>query len=198
MMTFAHQGKLIRPRLAGWIIALFMFQYAAITRGQEPQTGEAATEPPVTVAGASRYNIPWGSGGINFSAGLQAQYVDNVYLTHTDKRDDFILVPECDAAAFFPVGLSNTVVLDLGLAYYEYLKNTGLNTGTPVINPNSELAFNIRSGDFTFRLSESFSYQETPGLPRPAASFITSTIRPLFAATEPRRNDGDLGPDTTW
>lgn len=120
-----------------------------------PQTETAPESPP-------RYNIPWGSGGLNFSAGLRGVYVDNVYLTQTGARDDFILVPECDLAAFFPIGQSNTVVLDLGLAYYQYLENTSLNTGTPLINPNSELAFNLHSGDFTFRFSEKFSYQESP------------------------------------
>jgi hypothetical protein len=72
------------------------------------------------------------------------------------------LVPECNLAAFYPIGLSNTVVLDLGIAYYQYFKNTELNSGTPLINPNSELAFNVRAGDFTIRPSERFSYQESP------------------------------------
>lgn len=109
-----------------------------------------------------RYNIPWGNGGINFSLGLQGQYVDNVFLTHRNPSDDFILVPECNIAAFVPIGRSNTIVLDLGIAYYYYVQNTRLNTGTPLINPNSELAFNLRTGDFLFRFSESFSYQESP------------------------------------
>jgi hypothetical protein len=30
----------------------------------------------------ARYNIPWGSGDFNFSAGLRGVYVDNVFLTH--------------------------------------------------------------------------------------------------------------------
>lgn len=109
-----------------------------------------------------RYNIPWGSGGINFSLGLQGQYVDNVYLTHTSPSDDFIIVPECNIAAFIPAGRSNNIVLDLGIAYYYYIQNTELNTGTPLINPNSELAFNLQTGDFHFKFSESFSYQESP------------------------------------
>jgi hypothetical protein len=169
-----------------------MLQYVAISRGQESQTGEAATEPPANVAGLSRYNIPWGSGGINFSAGLRGVYVDNVYLTHSGARDDFILVPECDIAAFFPVGQSNTVVLDLGLAYYEYLKNTALNTGTPTINPNSQLAFNIHSGDFTFRFSESFSYQVTPFYE------TGSEFYNLYNTAQFRRFQNRVGTTVTW
>ena len=40
------------------------------------------------------YSIPWGSGGFNLSVGLQALYVDNVFLSHTQEEDDFILAPE--------------------------------------------------------------------------------------------------------
>ena len=136
-----HHGKLILPRLAEWMIALLMIQYVFTSSandsytGDKWQTGEVAPEPPATLAKESRYSIPWGSGGMNLSAGISEVYVDNVFLTHTGARDDFILVPECDIAAFFPVGQSNTVALDIGLAYYQYLKNTALNTGTPLINP---------------------------------------------------------------
>lgn len=167
IMSAKHHGKLIRPGWAGRMLALLMFQFVAISRAQVAQIDEAtnappATETPATVALANHYDIPWGSGGFNFSAGLRGVYVDNVYLTQNGARDDFIVIPECDIAAFFPVGQSNAVALDLGLAYYQYLKNTALNTGTPLINPDSDLAFNIRSGDFTYRFSESFSFQESP------------------------------------
>jgi hypothetical protein len=158
-------SNLMRTRLISWAAVLLSgVQLEAICRAQtfEAQKNEVTAETEAAPESPPRYNIPWGSGGFNFSAGLRGVYVDNVFLTQTGARDDFILVPECDIAAFFPIGQSNTVVVDLGLAYYQYLKNTALNTGTPLINPNSELAFNIRSGDFTFRLSERFSYQESP------------------------------------
>jgi hypothetical protein len=99
---------------------------------------------------------------MNFSAGLRGVYIDNVFLTQTGARNDFVLVPECNLAGFFPVGRSNTVVLDVGIAYYQYFKNTSLNSGTPLINPNSEIAFNLQVDDFSFRFSEGFSCQESP------------------------------------
>ena len=129
---------------------------------QYPPPDQEETEPQAVVESPQRYNLPVGSGGVNFSAGLRGVYVDNVFLTHTGARDDFVLVPEANIAGFFPVGQSNTVALDLGIAYYQYFKNTSLNSGTPLINPNSELAFNLHVEDFTFRFSERFSYQESP------------------------------------
>ncbi len=132
------------------------------TQPQPSTPTQEEAEPPVVVETRPRYNVPWGRGGLNFNAGLRGVYVDNVYLTYTGARDDFILVPECDIAGFFPVGRTNTIVLDLGIAYYQYFNNKSLNTGTPVINPNSEIAFNLAVKDFRFRFSERFSYEESP------------------------------------
>ncbi|HVV70018.1 MAG TPA: hypothetical protein VHI52_00575, partial [Verrucomicrobiae bacterium] len=112
-----------------------------------PFTEEPDVESEPLTPRATRYNIPWGSGGVNLSAGLRGIYVDNVFLAHTGTHDDYVFVPECEIAAFFPIGRSNTVVLDLGISYDFYAKNTSLNASAPIISPNSEIALNIHSGD---------------------------------------------------
>ncbi len=144
---------------------LFIIQLAVTGSGQQAvpdaQLQAALEDPPVQSEGR-HYNIPWGSGGVNLSLGLRGTYVDNVFLSSTGKRDDFVLSPEADVAVFFPIGRSNSVVLDLGIAYYQYLDNTELNTGVPLINPKSQLGLNLRSGDVLFTFSEAFSYQESP------------------------------------
>lgn len=129
--------------------------------GQSP-LGVAAASAKVKAAAPERYTIALGSGGLNFDAGLKTEYVDNVYLTDSNIKDDFILVPECNLGGYFPVGQANVLSLDVGLAYYQYLKNTSLNTGIPLINPNTDLAFSLYSGDFSFKFSERFSYQQSP------------------------------------
>lgn len=156
----------LNSRATGYALICLCSLPAFCLRAQEqpPEsfTEEMTTESTPNAPPLKRYNIPWGSGGVNLSAGLRGVYVDNVFLTHTGTSDDFVIVPEVDVAAFFPIGQSNTVVIDVGIAYDYYTKNTSLNSSAPLINPNSELAFNIRSGDFTFRPSEKFSYQESP------------------------------------
>jgi hypothetical protein len=140
-------SNLMRTRLISWAAVLLSgVQMEAICRAQtfEAQKAEVAPETEAAPESPPRYNIPWGSGGFNFNAGLRGVYVDNVFLTQTGARDDFILMPELNVAAFFPVGLSNTVVLNLGVAYYLYFENPSLNN--PLINPDSVLAFNIRGG----------------------------------------------------
>lgn len=164
----ARSGSRPQTRLAfGGCLALIVSLSSSAVLSQErtvtppPPTPEEP-EPPVVVDTRQRYNLPLGRGGINFNAGLRGVYVDNVFLTYTGAREDFVLVPECNIAAFFPIGRTNTLALDLGIAYYEYLKNDSLNTGKPIINPNSELAFNVQVKDFQFRFSERFSYQQSP------------------------------------
>src|SRR5439155_14718795 len=55
----------------------------------------------------------------------------------------------------------NALRLSLGLSYEWYLKNRALNADAPLVNPGSELAFNVFAGDFHFQLRERFSYQES-------------------------------------
>ena len=129
--------------------------------GQSP-VGVAAAVAKLKAAAPARFAVPVGLGGFNFDLGLRAVYVSNVYLTYADPKEDFIIVPECNISAYFPVGQLNSLNLNVGLAYYQYLKNTSLNTGIPLVNPNTDFAFNLYSGDFGFRFSENFSYQESP------------------------------------
>jgi len=154
------------PVLWDWWLAMMLSFSSWMVRAQEapqqPPSQQLETVPQVVVEDRPRYNIPWGRGGLNLSAGLRGVYVDNVFLTDTGGRNDFILVPECNFAGFFPVGRTNTVALDLGIAFYHYFNNSSLNTATPIISPNSEIAFNLQVKDFRFRLSERFSYQESP------------------------------------
>jgi hypothetical protein len=162
------------------------------------QLGHSPLDEPAALAkinevAPSRFAIPVGSGGFNFNAGLKMEYVDNVYITHSNAKDDFILVPEADVAAFFPVGQLNSLALDVGLAYYEYLKNTTLNTGQPLVNPNTDLAFNLRSGDFRVRFSESFSYQQSPMYETGNQFYNVATNTPLF-----QRYLNRIGALVTW
>jgi hypothetical protein len=154
--------------LAGTCIAQDVETFPMVGHSAETyQLGHSPLDEPAALAkineaAPSHFAIPVGSGGFNFNAGLKTEYVDNVYLNQSNAKDDFILIPEADIAAFFPVGRINSVALDVGLAYYQYLKNTTLNTGVPLINPNTDLAFNLHTGDFGFKFGESFSYQQSP------------------------------------
>ena len=164
-ISFSARGRRGAAALSWWLAVMASLSSCEVPAQEAPQQSppdQEKVESQAVAESRQRYNLPWGRGGLNLSAGLRGVYVDNVFLTQTGARDDFILVPECDLAAFFPVGLSNTVTLDLGIAYYQYFNNSSLNSGTPIINPNSEIAFNLQVKDFWFRFSERFSYEESP------------------------------------
>ncbi len=183
--------RLTRNQLVTMVLLSSRLVWAQETVQYPPQD-EKVVEPEAIPESRQRYNLPLGSGGVNFNVGLRGIYVDNVFLTQTGARDDFVLVPECNIAGFLPVGRSNLVVLNLGIAYYQYFQNSSLNTGMPLINPNSELGFNVQAGDFRFRFSERFSYQESP-VYETGGEFFNVYNTGLFARYENR-----VGALATW
>src|SRR5438034_823181 len=58
-------------------------------------------------------------------------------------------------------GESAAQALKRSIETEEYLKNRALNSDAPLINPGSELAFNLFVGDVRIRLYDRFSYQES-------------------------------------
>jgi len=86
---------------------------------------------------------------------------DNVFLSGANRRDDFIINPEIKLAALLPVSELNILKLSLGLSYEYFVKNTSLNSGAPLVSPDSELVFHVFAGDFHIKLHEKFSYEQT-------------------------------------
>ncbi len=107
------------------------------------------------------FNVHYGKVGFRTEARLGASYTDNVFLSPNDAREDFIINPEVDLTAFVPLTEINALNLSLGLSYEWFAKNHDLNGDLPLINPGSELAFNIFAGDFRIKLHDKFSYQQT-------------------------------------
>jgi hypothetical protein len=122
--------------------------------------GESAAQALKRSIEAEEYNLRYGPVRLKTSASVGASYTDNVFYSHHPK-DDFLLNPEIRLAALWPISELNSLRLSLALAYEWYLKNKVLNGDAPLVNPGSELAFNLFVGDFRIRLHERFSYQES-------------------------------------
>jgi hypothetical protein len=140
------------------------------------------------------YDLQYGPVRVSVSGRLGVYYTDNVFYS-TQGAGDILIEPDVTLGALWQISQLNTLRLSLGLAYDQYLKNTVLNTGTPFINPGSELSFNLFVGDFRIRLHDQFSYEES--------LFFNS-----FAGNEPFYNfnnvgtfgrlDNKVGFDVTW
>jgi hypothetical protein len=92
---------------------------------------------------------------------VRVGYTDNAFYSQTNRLEDFVINPEVNLAALMQVSELNTLKLSLGVGYEYYAKNSALNPDAPLVNPDSELAFNLFAGDFHIRLHEKFSYQQT-------------------------------------
>src|SRR5439155_10397540 len=123
--------------------------------------GEEAAQALKRSISAEDYNLKYGPVRFQTEATLAAGYTDNVFYSEKNRRNDFLLNPEVDLNALWPITELNTLRLSLGIGYEWYLNNTVLNSDVPLINPDSELVFNLFVGDFRIKLHEKVSYQQS-------------------------------------
>ena len=122
---------------------------------------EAAAQALKRQIAAEEYNLKWGPVRFQTEAALGLGYTDNVFYSDRNRSEDLLVNPQIDLKASWPITELNTLKLALGLGYEWYLNNTELNSDRPLINPNTELAFNVFVGDFRIKLREKFSYEES-------------------------------------
>jgi len=137
--------------------------FAGDTGGGGPRdslAGEGAAQAFKRSIEAEEYNIRYGPVRLKTGASVALSYTDNVSYSHTPK-EDYLVNPEVTLAALWQITELNALRLSLGLAYEWYLKNHELNSDAPLVNPGSELAFNLFVDDFHIQLHERFSYQES-------------------------------------
>ncbi|HEY0722467.1 MAG TPA: hypothetical protein VGD41_00430, partial [Pyrinomonadaceae bacterium] len=115
---------------------------------------------------------------LRFSATVGFEYNDNVNLSEdasallpgvngpvlvtTEQQSDFIIHPQINLNAIWPITQINTFRLDLGLGYAFYLDHSNYNTNSLLISPGSQLAFDIFVGDFRINIHDRFSLQQDP------------------------------------
>jgi hypothetical protein len=138
-------------------------QMPAPGQPRESIAGEAAAEAlkRSLQAEAERYNLRVGPVRLQTGARLNLSYVDNVFYSQNNQREDLVINPEVSLAGFVQVSELNALRFSVGLGYEYYTKNSSLNSDAPLVNPDSELVFNVFAGDFRLRFHEKFLYQET-------------------------------------
>src|SRR3954462_7234312 len=140
--------------------------------------GEAAAEARRQSIDKIPYNLQLGPIKFRFSATLGFEYNDNINLAEdgsytfpsltgpitvtTQAQDDFIIRPQINVNALWPVTQLNTLRLDLGLGYSFYLDHSNYNTTGILVSPGSQLAFDIFVGDFRINIHDRFSVEQDP------------------------------------
>ncbi|HEX8899206.1 MAG TPA: hypothetical protein VF751_10960, partial [Chthoniobacterales bacterium] len=80
----------------------------------------------------------------------------------TSPQEDFILRPQVNLDALWPITQLNTLRLDIGISHAFYLDHSNYDTNSILISPGSQLAFDIFVGDFRINLHDRFSLEQDP------------------------------------
>ncbi|HWM25007.1 MAG TPA: hypothetical protein VNP98_09280 [Chthoniobacterales bacterium] len=140
--------------------------------------GEAAAEARRQSIDNIPYNLQLGPMKLRFSATLGFEYNDNVNLSEdgsvlipsifgpvlvvTEKQSDFIIRPQFNINALWPITQLNTFKIDLGIGYAFYMDHSEYNTNGLLLSPGSQLAFDIFVGDFRINFHDRFSLEQDP------------------------------------
>jgi hypothetical protein len=140
--------------------------------------GEAAAEARRQSIDNIPYNLQAGPIKLRFSATLGLEYNDNINLAEDDSftsftpfgpitlttraQSDFILRPQINLNALWPVTQLNTLRLDVGVGYAFYLDHSNYNTDGVLLTPGSQLAFDVFVGDFRINFHDRFSLEQDP------------------------------------
>ena len=155
---------------------------ASITQAQDAirpsLAGESAAEARRQSIDRIPYNLQLGPIKFRFSATVGVEYNDNINLAEddsfvfltptgpvvvtTESQSDFILRPQFNVNALWPITQLNTLKIDIGLGYAFYLDHSNYNTNGLLISPGSQVAFDIFVGDFRINFHDRFSLEQDP------------------------------------
>ncbi len=163
-------------------ICLAFLCVAPVARAQDAirpsLAGESAAEARRQTIDKIPYNLQLGPIKFRFSATIGFEYNDNINLADdatgflpsptgpvpitTQKQSDFILRPQFNVNALWPITQLNTLKLDLGVGYAFYLDHSNYNTNAVLLSPGSQIAFDIFVADFRINLHDRFSLEQDP------------------------------------
>jgi len=133
----------------------------AAQEAAESLTGERSAELAKKKELIPDYNLRWGPVSFQVLSSFHAEFTDNALNAPVMRSSDEVLRPEVKLNSYWPITDLNALTLSLGVNYEYYVKNTQLNSATPLISPGSEVALLLYVKNFRFRFHESFSYLQT-------------------------------------
>lgn len=108
------------------------------------------------------YNLLAGPIRFRFSSTFGIEYNDNINLAEVNKEDDFIIRPQINVNAIWPITQLNTLKIDLGLGYSFYLDHPNNDTDGVLIAPGSAISFDVFVGDFRINFHDRMSLEQDP------------------------------------
>jgi Putative beta-barrel porin 2 len=150
-------------RIAFFLLPLFACPALQAQDAIRPSlAGEASAEARRQSIDKIPYNLLAGPIRFRFSTTFGIEYNDNINLAETNKEDDFIVRPQINVNALWPITQLNTLKFDLGIGYAFYLDHPGNDTDGVLIAPGSAIAFDIFVGDFRINFHDRMSLEQDP------------------------------------
>jgi hypothetical protein len=135
--------------------------------------GESASEARQQDISRIPYNLLLGPVRFRVSATVGVEYNDNVNYADVGAQADWIITPNINVDAIWPITQLNTLRLDFGLSYAVYADHSNYNTRGILIAPNSQVAFDIFVGDVRINIHDRMLAQQDP-ISEPALSNVAN------------------------
>ena len=105
-----------------------------------------------------------GNTEIDVKGSFEVEFNDNINYSHSDRVFDIILRPGVTVGVTDRLNENNSVNLQMGVAWEEYLLHPGESSYTnfAAVSPDSKLAYTIKAPPFTFSIYDSFNYSVQP------------------------------------
>ncbi len=118
----------------------------------------------VSSANAQGYNLKMGPLRFNLTGSMGIEFNSNVNSSGENPLSDIIFTPGIDTTGSWNITDVNALSFDLGIAYRQYLKNGELSSGGSFldIKPDSQLTFDVYSGNFTVTLKDELQFSSDP------------------------------------
>ncbi len=111
----------------------------------------------------THYNLKMGPLTMNLSGGVDVEYNDNIGLSQEDRESDFIFRPSLRLDTAWQMSRLNTMRLSLGMGFSKYASHSELDTRSVLLDPGSELAFDIYvGGNLRLNIHDRFSIVQNP------------------------------------
>jgi predicted porin len=119
---------------------------------------------PVAHAQQPQGNFRIGDLILDLRGSFEVEYNDNVNFSNNNKQTDIILRPGFTLSGFYQVSDINSISLELGVAYEQYIFHPNLSSYTnfATVSPDSQLAYTFLINQFTIKLYDSFDYSAQP------------------------------------
>lgn len=133
----------------------------------------------------------------NLQAYFEAEYNDNINYSNANRQSDIILRPGFQIGSSYQITQLNTLSLDLGISYQQYLFHSSLSSYNTFasVSPASQLAYTIIVDNFTIKLYDAFSYAVQPNN---AIGYNSSSGNFVLSVSQYGRFTNQIGFNVDW